>query len=75
MFSDAELENILADIYKRLGKPSVKPTPKGDIEVWELSTDPKSTVTYRPFSKSGGPTIDMNNVEKLNAKRLHIPQN
>jgi hypothetical protein len=75
MVSDAELEKIHADLYKRLGKPSVKPTPKGDIEVWELSTDPKSTVTYRPFSKSGGPTIDMNNVEKLNAKRLHIPQN
>ena len=35
---------------------------------------PPSTVTYRRFSKSGGPTIDMNDVGGLDAKRLHIPQ-
>lgn len=29
-----------------------------DIEVWQLSDDPKATVTYRPFGRSGGAAID-----------------
>ncbi len=53
--------------------PAHKLTPKGTIEVWTLSRDPHVTVTYRPFSKSGGTTIDFNGVEGLDVKRLHIP--
>jgi hypothetical protein len=69
---EAHLQQARADLTSKLGPPAVKATPKGDIEVWTLSEDPKSTVTYRPFSKSGGPTLDMNNVDGLDAKRLHI---
>lgn len=74
MVDDVELERIRLDLHAKLGDPEVKPTPKGNIEVWQLSDDPKSTVTYRPFSKSGGATIDYNDVDGLDMKRFHIPQ-
>ncbi|MEU6894853.1 hypothetical protein ABZ934_24195 [Streptomyces sp. NPDC046557] len=53
MVDEVELERIRLDSHAKLGVPEVKPTPKGNIEVWQLSDDPKATVTYRPFSKSG----------------------
>ncbi len=74
MMSGDELERVRSGLHEKLGAPQVKHTPKGDIEVWHLSEDPKSTVTYRPFSKSGGPTIDYNDVDGLEMKRFHIPQ-
>ncbi|MFF2404831.1 putative T7SS-secreted protein [Streptomyces goshikiensis] len=74
MVDDVELERIRLDLHAKLGDPEVKPTPKGNIEVWQLSDDPKATVTYRPFSKSGGATIDYNDVDGLDMKRFHIPQ-
>lgn len=74
MVTEDELQQARTKLFERLGEPEIKATPKGNIEVWRLSDDPPSTVTYRPFSKSGGPTIDMNDVDGLNAKRLHIPQ-
>lgn len=73
MVSQAELDQARAELHAKLGTPEVKSTPKGDIEVWEISGDPKSTVTYRPFSNSGGPTLDFNNVPKIPIKRWHIP--
>lgn len=45
---------------------------QGNIEVWEVSGDPKSTVTYRPFSKSGGPTLDFNDIPGVPIRRWHI---
>ncbi|WP_328945698.1 hypothetical protein OG259_33915 [Streptomyces sp. NBC_00250] len=42
--------------------------------MWQLSDDPKATVTYRSFSKSGGTTIDYNGVDGPDMKRIHIPQ-
>ena len=54
-----------------LYSPSHRPGRAGQGRNW---ITPPSTVTYRPFSKSGGPTIDMNDVDGLDAKRLHIPQ-
>ncbi|MFF4501608.1 hypothetical protein [Streptomyces sp. NPDC001401] len=74
MVTEEELQQTRQKLFERLGEPEIKATPKGNIEVWRLSDDPPSTVTYRPFSKSGGPTIDMNDVDGLDAKRLHIPQ-
>ncbi|MGP3775653.1 RHS repeat-associated core domain-containing protein [Streptomyces sp. SDT5-1] len=74
MVSEQQLGEIRGDLHAKLGQPDVKPTPKGDIEVWHLSDDPKATVTYRPFSRSGGATIDYNGVDGLNMKRFHIPQ-
>jgi RHS repeat-associated protein len=74
MIDDVQLERIRLDLHAKLGEPDVKSTPKGNIEVWQLSDDPKATVTYRPFSKSGGATIDYNGVDGLDMKRFHIPQ-
>ncbi|MEU0368696.1 putative T7SS-secreted protein [Streptomyces sp. NPDC006283] len=74
MVDEVQLERIRLDLHAKLGEPEVKPTPKGNIEVWQLSDDPKATVTYRPFSKSGGATIDYNDVDGLDMKRFHIPQ-
>ncbi|MFC9751816.1 putative T7SS-secreted protein [Streptomyces sp. NPDC056921] len=74
MIDDVQLERIRLDLHAKLGEPDVKTTPKGNIEVWQLSDDPKATVTYRPFSKSGGATIDYNGVDGLDMKRFHIPQ-
>ena len=71
--SEDELQRVRDDLHTTLGAPAHKLTPKGTIEVWTLSRDPHVTVTYRPFSKSGGPTIDFNGVESLDVKRLHIP--
>jgi hypothetical protein len=71
--SEDELQWVRDDLHTTLGAPAHKLTPKGTIEVWTLSRDPHVTVTYRPFSKSGGPTIDFNGVEGLDVKRLHIP--
>ncbi|MGH4016953.1 MAG: hypothetical protein ACRDSL_24095 [Pseudonocardiaceae bacterium] len=74
MVSRAELEQVRADLHSGLGVPEIKHTPKGPIEVWTLSDDPRVTVTYRPFSRSGGPTIDFNGVADLDVKRLHIKE-
>ncbi|WP_394826115.1 polymorphic toxin-type HINT domain-containing protein [Pendulispora albinea] len=69
------IQDVRANLTRDLGPPKVTTTPKGTIETWTISTDPKSTVTYRSFSSSGGmddPTIDFNNVNGLgNFKRLH----
>ncbi|MET7773694.1 hypothetical protein [Nocardia sp. NPDC005366] len=71
--SAAEVERAHQELIARLGPPDeVKHTPKGDIEVWNVSDDPKSTVNYRPFSRSGGATIDFNNVPGVDTKRWHI---
>lgn len=72
LVSAQELEQAHKDLLEKLGPPQVKHTPKGDIEVWEISKDPKSNVTYRPFSQSGGETLDFNDVPGVNIKRWHI---
>ncbi|MFK4599219.1 hypothetical protein [Streptomyces pristinaespiralis] len=74
MIDEVQLERIRLDLHAKLGEPDVKTTPKGNIEVWQLSNGPKATVTYQPFSKSGGATIDYNGVDGLDMKRFHIPQ-
>ncbi|WP_157106170.1 hypothetical protein [Nocardia sienata] len=73
MVSQKEVDAARTELTEKLGPPQVKSTPKGNIEVWEVSGDPKSTVTYRPFSKSGGPTLDFNDVPGMTIKRWHIP--
>ncbi|MGX1807720.1 hypothetical protein ACWIGI_18540 [Nocardia sp. NPDC055321] len=75
MVTQEQIDQGRADLKAKLGDPQVQATPKGDIEVWKLSSDPKVTVTYRPFSDSGGATIDFNNVPGVDIKRWHIPQN
>jgi hypothetical protein len=72
LVSQEELDKAHQELEAQLGPPQVKSTPKGNIEVWELSGDPKVTVTYRPFSNSGGETLDFNGVPNLPVKRWHI---
>lgn len=72
LVSQQELEQAHRELLEKLGPPQVKHTPKGDIEVWEISKDPKSNVTYRPFSQSGGETLDFNDVPGVTIKRWHI---
>jgi hypothetical protein len=74
LVSEEQLLQVRAELHERLGPPTIRSTPKGDIENWTISTDPRSTVTFRPFSRSGGATIDFNNIDGLDMKRLHIPQ-
>jgi len=74
LVSQQGLDAILQDVRSSLGAPDkVIDTPKGKIEAWQISGDPPSTVTYRPFSKSGGPTIDINKVDGLDTvRRFHV---
>jgi hypothetical protein len=74
MVSQEELDGILGNLRSKLGEPDhVIDTPKGRIETWDISSDPPSTVTYRTFSKSGGPTIDINKVDGVDTvKRFHV---
>ncbi|MFD4355730.1 hypothetical protein ACFWPX_24470 [Nocardia sp. NPDC058518] len=68
----AALEQARQELTEKLGQPDVKQTPKGDIEVWTIPGNPPSTVTYRPFSRSGGATLDFNSVPGVPIKRWHI---
>jgi hypothetical protein len=72
--SQQELDGILDNVRSKLGEPDqVINAPKGKIETWQISGDPPSTVTYRTFSKSGGPTIDINKVDGMDTvKRFHV---
>ncbi|WP_203236853.1 hypothetical protein [Nocardia panacis] len=75
MVSAEEVARAHQELIDKLGQADeVKHTPKGDIEVWNISGDPKSTVNYRPFSRSGGATLDFNNVPGVPIKRWHIPE-
>ncbi|WP_020661158.1 WXG100 family type VII secretion target [Amycolatopsis benzoatilytica] len=69
-----ELGKMVDDARARLGPPDkVAHTPKGTVETWRISDDPRASVTYRTYSGSGGDTLDINRVEGLNnVKRYHI---
>ncbi|WP_132428475.1 putative T7SS-secreted protein [Pseudonocardia endophytica] len=67
------LKNLRQSLHAELGDPDTAVSnAKGDRETWTLSTKPQMTVTYRSFSSSGGPTIDINNVDGLTVTRFHI---
>lgn len=73
MVTQQQVETARQELHEKLGPPQVKNVPgKGIVETWEISGDPKSTVTYRNFSTSGGPTLDFNNVPDVPIKRWHI---
>jgi hypothetical protein len=74
LVSQRRLDDILTNFRSRLGEPDkVTTTPKGQVETWQINDNPPSTLSYRPFSKSGGPTIDINNVDGLSmVKRFHV---
>ncbi|MFF0147286.1 hypothetical protein [Amycolatopsis sulphurea] len=69
-----ELGKMVDDARSRLGPPDkLAHTPKGTVETWTISDDPRASVTYRTYSGSGGDTLDINRVEGLNnVKRYHI---
>lgn len=67
------LETMRRDLRDRLGAPdTTDSSDKGTRETWVVGTDPKSTVTYRMFSASGGATIDVNKVGDITARRFHV---
>ncbi|PRX49203.1 hypothetical protein B0I33_103236 [Prauserella shujinwangii] len=73
LIPEADLNQLRQQLHDRLGEPTKTiETPKGQLEYWQISDDPKSTVTYRSYSNSGGATIDLNEVQGLDAKRFHI---
>ncbi|NEW34438.1 hypothetical protein GV791_18010 [Nocardia cyriacigeorgica] len=72
MVTQEDVDRARAELHERLGPPETKITPKGPVEVWIISTDPKSNVTFRSFSESGGATIDFNAVPGVPIKRWHI---
>ncbi|WP_035841840.1 WXG100 family type VII secretion target [Kitasatospora azatica] len=74
MVTQEQVDQVKQELYDRLGPPETRTLPKGNLENWQLSGDPKVTISFRDFSDSGGDTIDFNNVPDLPVKRLHIPQ-
>lgn len=64
------------DIRGQFGPPDiVEENPKGTVESWRIGSA-RAWVTYRNFSNSGGPTIDITRVPGLEAvKRFHEPRN
>lgn len=73
IINENELNQIRQHFHDQLGEPTnVIQTPKGTVEYWKISDDPKQTVTYRTYSRSGGPTIDINDVSDVDTKRFHV---
>jgi hypothetical protein len=69
-----ELDKMVDYTRTKLGQPDkVTQTPKGTVETWTISDDPRASVTFRTYSGSGGDTLDINRVEGLSdVKRYHI---
>jgi hypothetical protein len=73
IIKENELNQIRQHFHDQLGEPTnVIKTPKGTVEYWKISDDPKQTVAYRTYSSSGGPTIDINDVGDVDTKRFHV---
>lgn len=73
IINENELNQIRQHFHDQLGEPTdVIQTPKGTVEYWKISDDPKQTVTYRTYSSSGGPTVDINDVGDIDTKRFHV---
>lgn len=72
--NQSELAKMMDTARARLGPPDkVAHTPKGTVETWTISDDPRASVTFRTYSGSGGDTLDINRVEGLNnVKRYHV---
>ncbi|WP_328608798.1 hypothetical protein OG943_06665 [Amycolatopsis sp. NBC_00345] len=70
----SEFDGILNEMRTKLGRAdSVDTTPKGTVEVWKISDDPRAYATFRTYSGTGGDTIDINNVDNLKGvRRFHI---
>jgi hypothetical protein len=63
----------LGELRSRFGAPHLAAeTPKGRVETWMVDPDAGTKVTYRPFSSSGGATIDIHFGRDFPVKRLHI---
>lgn len=73
LISEEQLNQVRQHFHDQLGDPTntIK-TPKGEVEYWKISDDPKQTVTFRTYSGSGGATIDVNDVSGVDMKRFHV---
>ena len=73
IITEDELNQVRQRFHDQLGQPTnVYTTPKGTVENWVISTDPRVNVTYRTYSGSGGPTIDINGMGESPVKRFHV---
>lgn len=73
MINDEQLSQLRQRFHDQLGAPTnVIQTPKGTVEYWKISDDPKQTVAFRNYSDSGGHTIDINDVAGVDMKRFHV---
>ena len=73
MINDEQLSQVRQRFHDQLGEPTnVIQTPKGTVEYWKISDDPKQTVAFRNYSGSGGHTIDINDVSGVDMKRFHV---
>ena len=73
MIDASKLAAMRQDFHRQLGRPdSSDATDRGERETWIIDDDPKTTVTYRSFSSSGGATIDVNKVEGAPPRRFHV---
>jgi hypothetical protein len=67
--SQEELEQTWQKVVDEYGPPRTQPTPKGDISYVE--TPDGGRIQLRPFSKSGGPTIDIN-IDGVDVTKIHV---
>jgi hypothetical protein len=73
LINEEQLSQVRQHFHDNLGEPTkIYETPKGTVEFWEISADPKQQVVYRTYSGSGGATIDINGVSGVDMKRFHI---
>lgn len=73
LVNEEQLNQVRQNFHDQLGAPTnIIQTPKGTVEYWKVSDDPKQTVAFRTYSGSGGATIDVNDVSGVDMKRFHV---
>lgn len=69
LVSEEQLEQTWAQLRQRFGEPETITTPKGDIQVFRFENGEQ--LVYRPFSNTGGATIDVR-VPRVSTRIVHL---
>ncbi|MFE0026787.1 hypothetical protein [Amycolatopsis sp. NPDC059021] len=73
IISEEQLNQARQRFRNQLGAPTdIIKTPKGTVEYWKISDDPKKTVTCRTYSGSRGATIEINDVSGVDMRQFHM---
>lgn len=73
LIDSSSLAEMRRTLRADLGAPDIEASDaRGHRETWIIDSATRSTVTYRSFSASGGPTIDVTTADGLPVKRFHI---